>query len=165
MSTFDVWREALITELISLCKSRNLTLGFAESCTGGLVSSWLTEYAGVSSIYKGGVVSYAGTVKTAVLGVPKTLLKTHGEVSLPVARAMASGVRQAVGSTWGLGVTGIAGPGGGTPRKPVGTVCFGVSGPGLETACWQVFPDGGGRKDIQRQAALFAFDYLVNLVR
>lgn len=165
MSSFDIRRDAVVSELILLCKTRGLTLGFAESCTGGLVSSWLTERAGVSSIFKGGVVSYAGTVKTALLDVPLTLLKAHGEVSLPVARGMASGVRRAVGSTWGLGVTGIAGPGGGTPRKPVGTVCFGVSGPGLETACWQVFPDGGGRKDIQRQAALFAFEYLVNLVR
>ena len=162
--TFDIRREAIITQLMELCKTRGQTLGFAESCTGGLISSWLTSYAGVSSIYLGGVVSYAGTVKTNVLGVPQTLLKTHGEVSLPVAQAMAVGARRAIGSTWGLSVTGIAGPGGGSPRKPVGTVCFGASGPGLETAYCQVFPAGGGRQDIQRKAALFAFEYLVKMM-
>ncbi len=75
------------------------------------------------------------------------------------------GGRKALGCTWCVSITGIAGPSGGSAEKPVGTVCFGLSGPGVEEACWKVFPAGGGRQDIQRQAALFAFDFLLSAMR
>lgn len=154
-----------IEQLEALCKQRGWTVGFAESCTGGLLSSWLCERPGVSSLYAGAVVSYARKVKETLLGVPLSLILANGEVSLPVAVAMAKGGRKALGCTWCVSITGIAGPSGGSVEKPVGTVCFAVSGPGLEQSCWQVFPAGGGRQDIQRQAALFALDFLLSAMR
>jgi PncC family amidohydrolase len=119
----------------------------------------------VSSFYVGGIVSYARSVKSAVLGVPESTLKTHGEVSLPVAKAMALGARQVLACTWSVSVTGVAGPSGGTAAKPVGFVCFAVVGPGFESVVHKQFSDHGGRQDIQRQAALFAFDFLLNTMQ
>lgn len=142
-----------------------VTIGLAESCTGGLLSSWICSYPGASRFFRGAVVSYAREVKAAALGVPMAWMQTHGEVSLPVARAMASGAREHLGCDWAVSITGIAGPSGGSPDKPVGTVCFAVSGPGLEEAVTKQFPASGGRQDIQRQAALFAFDLLLNAIR
>lgn len=154
-----------IGELEKICRERGWTVGLAESCTGGLLSSWICERPGISNIFAGAVVSYARKVKETVLGVPSTLMAVHGEVSVPVAVAMASGGRRALGCTWCVSITGIAGPSGGSAEKPVGTVCFAVSGPGVEEACWRVFDAGGGRQDIQRQAALFAFDFLLSAMR
>lgn len=154
-----------VEKLEDICRTRGWTVGLAESCTGGLLSAWICERPGVSSLYAGAVVSYARWVKERVLGVPLSLMQVHGEVSLPVARAMARGGREALRCDWCVSITGIAGPSGGSVEKPVGTVCFAVSGPGVEEACWQVFPAGGGRQDIQRQAALFAFDFLLSAMR
>jgi len=106
------------------------TLATAESCTGGMIGARLTGVAGASQWYLGGVVSYDDAVKQAMLGVPGTLLAAHGAVSPECAEAMATGVQGALGSTWALSVTGIAGPGGGTPAKPVGLVYVGLTGPG-----------------------------------
>jgi PncC family amidohydrolase len=157
--------EGRVRSLEELCRIRDVTVGLAESCTGGLLSSWICSYPGVSRFFKGAVISYAREVKASVLGVPVPWMQTHGEVSLPVARAMASGARRHLGCDWAVSITGVAGPGGGSPDKPVGTVCFAVSGPGLEEAVTKRFPTGGGRQDIQRQAALFAFDLLLNAMR
>ena len=154
--------EDRIRRLEELCRARGVFVGLAESCTGGLLSSWLCTYPGASRFYVGAVVSYARNVKAHALGVPLALIKTHGEVSVPVARAMARGARTALGCDWSVSITGIAGPGGGSANKPVGTVCFAVVGPGREEAVSKHFPAGGGRQDIQRQAALFAFDLLLN---
>ncbi|HMN70216.1 MAG TPA: CinA family protein, partial [Bdellovibrionales bacterium] len=115
--------------------------------------------------FQGAVVSYARVVKRKVLNVPSTAFLAHGEVSSPVARAMARGALNALGSTWALSVTGIAGPGGGTKEKPVGTVYFAVVGPGLEESVRQEFKADDGRQDVQRQAALFAFEFLLNAMR
>lgn len=162
-----------IKELERLCKSRHWTLSFAESCTGGLASAALCAEPGVSSFYKGSVVSYAREVKAEILGVKPTLIKAHGEVSLPVALAMARGVREKLKSDWAVSVTGVAGPSGGSKEKPVGFVCFAVVGPGFEKAVQQQFHAEAGdakatvtaRQVIQRQAALFAFDLLLNAMR
>lgn len=154
-----------VKALEQICRLRRWTLGVAESCTGGLLSSWICSQPGVSSFFVGSVVSYARTVKQNALAVPPSLIKTHGEVSVPVAVAMAKGLRQNFECDWTLSITGIAGPGGGTPEKPVGFVCFGVAGPGFETSVHKQFPAGGGREDIQRQAALFAFDLILNAMR
>lgn len=154
--------DSRIRRLESICRARGLKVGFAESCTGGLLASWVCAYPGASNFFIGAVVSYARSVKAGVLGVPEHLMLTHGEVSLPVAKAMAQGTRTHLDCDWAVSITGIAGPGGGTPEKPVGTVCFAVSGPGLEEAVNKQFPASGGRQDIQRQAALFAFDLLLN---
>lgn len=154
-----------VEKLEALCRTRGWTVGFAESCTGGLLSSWICGQPGISNVFAGAVVSYARKVKADVLGVPVSLMAAHGEVSLPVARAMALGGRKALGCTWCVSITGIAGPSGGSAQKPVGTVCFAVSGPGVEEVSGQVFPAGGGRQDIQRQAAIFAFDFLLSVMR
>jgi PncC family amidohydrolase len=154
-----------IQELESLCKQRGWTVGVAESCTGGLLSSWICAAPGVSSFYKGAVVSYARSVKTNILNVPRPLIQTHGEVSVTVAKAMAAGAREALGSDCAVSITGVAGPSGGTVEKPVGFVCFAAVGPGFERVVSKQFEAGGGRQDIQRQAALFAFDFLLNAMR
>ena len=161
--TPDILRR--IEELETLCKLRGFQVGLAESCTGGLLSSWICAYPGASVFFAGSVVSYARSVKVGVLNVPLVLIQTHGEVSLPVARAMAIGARVALSCTWTVSITGVAGPGGGTREKPVGFVCFSAIGPGFERAVSKQFEAKGGRQDIQRQAALFAFDFLLNAMR
>jgi nicotinamide-nucleotide amidase len=125
--------ERTIAEIVlDLCRPQGLRLGTAESCTGGLVAARLTDVAGASDVFAGGVVAYANDVKAAELGVPEELLAAHGAVSAEVAAAMAGGVRRRFGVDVGIAVTGVAGPGGGTPEKPVGLVHYHVSAPGLE---------------------------------
>ena len=112
-----------------LLRGRGETLATAESCTGGLVGERLTEVAGSSDYYLEGVISYSNEAKTRLLGVPAGLIAEHGAVSPQVAEAMAEGARERAGSTYAVSITGIAGPGGGTDEKPVGTVFVGYSGP------------------------------------
>ncbi len=116
--------------VLQLLRKRGWRIAVAESCTGGLLGGRITAIPGSSSQFLGGVIAYSDAVKTAQLGVPADLLAQHGAVSEAVAAAMASGVRTALGADVGVGITGIAGPEGGTPDKPVGTVCFGLALPG-----------------------------------
>ena len=157
--------EARVRELERISVTRGWTIGTAESCTGGLLASAITAFAGVSSFFQGGVISYARSVKAEILRVPVPLLRVHGEVSLPVAVSMAHGARAVLECDWAVSITGVAGPGGGSPDKPVGFVCFAVVGPGFEKAVQHQFDGHGGRQDIQRQSALFAFDLLLNAMR
>jgi len=156
---------AKVSELSELCANRRWTVGFAESCTGGLLSSWVTEVPGASKFFFGSVVSYARNVKADVLKVPKPYLQAYGEVSEPVARAMARGAKSVMGCDWVVSITGIAGPSGGSPGKPVGTVCFAVVGPGFERVQTHLFPASLKRQDIQRRSAVFAFDLLLSAMR
>jgi nicotinamide-nucleotide amidase len=117
--------EALVEEL----ERHKATIATAESCTGGLIAHKITAIAGVSPYYPGGVVSYANEAKEAMLGVPRALLEQHGAVSSEVAEAMATGARTRFGADLGLSVTGVAGPGGGSPEKPVGLVWMGLATP------------------------------------
>jgi nicotinamide-nucleotide amidase len=103
------------------------TLAVAESCTGGLIAQRLTEVPGSSNYFMEGVVSYSNDAKVRLLGVPSDLIAEYGAVSAPVAEAMAEGVRERAGTDFGLSVTGIAGPGGGTQDKPVGLVFIALS--------------------------------------
>jgi nicotinamide-nucleotide amidase len=128
--------EAVLTEL----RSRGQSLATAESCTGGLVASRLTDVPGASEVFVGGVVSYSNEVKEHQLGVPLDVLIEHGAVAEPVARAMAVGVRDRLSADWGVGITGIAGPTGGTDDKPVGLVHWAVAGPDGVWADHRVFP-------------------------
>jgi nicotinamide-nucleotide amidase len=113
----------------ALLRERGATLAVAESCTGGLLSSRITDVAGSSAYFLGGGVCYTAALKTSIAGVDPALIREHGEVSEEVAVALARGIRERVGATYGVGVTGIAGPSGGTPEKPVGTVHIAVAGP------------------------------------
>ncbi len=109
--------------------ARGFTVATAESCTGGLVGQMITSVPGSSAVYEYGVIAYANSVKRDVLGVPQALLDEHGAVSQPVVEAMAAGVRERAKATFGIAVSGIAGPGGGTADKPVGTVHIAVADP------------------------------------
>ena len=110
-------------------EARGETVATAESCTAGRIGADITSVAGASAWYVGGAVVYANAEKVRQCGVEQTLLDAHGAVSEPVARALAEGIRTRTGATWGLSVTGIAGPGGGSAEKPVGTVHIAVAGP------------------------------------
>jgi nicotinamide-nucleotide amidase len=109
-----------------LLRQHGMTLATAESCTGGLISNRITNVPGSSDYFLEGVVSYSNEAKQKILGVPKDMLDAQGAVSAPVVEAMARGVRRLAGADIGIGVSGIAGPGGGTPEKPVGTVFIGI---------------------------------------
>lgn len=140
--------------LIGALRQRGLTVATAESCTGGNISHRITTIAGCSDVMTGGVVAYSNAVKMQVLGVPEADLRLHGAVSEPVARAMAEGVRRATGADVGIATTGIAGPGGGSPQKPVGTVWMAVATPKGCTACVRKFP--GNRLRVIEQATAAA---------
>jgi nicotinamide-nucleotide amidase len=112
----------LAAVVLDLCREKGLTLGVAESCTGGLLGARLTAIPGSSDVLLGGVIAYANAVKVALLGVASSALAEEGAVSERVVRAMASGARSTTGASIGVGITGIAGPGGGSEEKPVGTV-------------------------------------------
>ena len=155
----EVQRESLVEEIHNYFMERGQTLGFAESCTGGLLSSLITERPGVSKYFLGTVVSYSGKVKEELLDVPFHLMQTLGEVSIPVARAMAHGSREVLQCDWSIAITGIAGPTGGTEEKPVGTVCFAVCGPGFEYV-EQVLIEGSERRIIQQRTAEHALKLL-----
>ncbi|MBK8101434.1 MAG: competence/damage-inducible protein A [Planctomycetes bacterium] len=137
------------------------TIAVAESCTGGLLAATLTDIAGISAVFLGGVVAYANAVKERQLGVDPELLAAHGAVSEPVAAAMAAGVAERMGATLGVSITGIAGPGGGTTDKPVGTVCFGLCQGGSSRA-WTVKIPDLGREFIRERAVI---EVLVALLR
>lgn len=127
---FSVDGRSLEEVVGALLLERRLRVGSAESCTGGLFMGALTEVSGSSSWFTGGVVAYSNQVKVECLDVPAELIAAHGAVSEPVATAMAEGVRRTLNADVGVGITGIAGPTGGTETKPVGTVAIAVSGPG-----------------------------------
>lgn len=113
-----------------LLRAAGQTLTAAESCTGGLFSQRITAVPGSSDYFLGAAVTYSNELKTQMVGVPPEMLEEHGAVSEPVACAMAEGVRRSLGSDWGVGITGVAGPGGGSEEKPVGTVHVAIAGPG-----------------------------------
>jgi nicotinamide-nucleotide amidase len=144
--------------VLQAARDRGLTIGTAESCTGGLLGGRLTDIPGSSSVYRGGVVCYANELKTSLLGVPPATLDTYGAVSEPVALAMAEGAVARLGVDVAVSVTGIAGPGGGSADKPVGTVWIGIAGAHGPSARRTVL--GGGRHEVRARAAQAAL-YLV----
>ena len=143
----------LVGQMARELDARRLTLAVAESCTGGSLAAAITDLAGVSSFFLGGVVSYANEVKMALLDVPEATLRDVGAVSEPTARAMAEGVRRRLSADIGVGITGLAGPGGGTADKPVGLVYIGVAAPGGTEVRRNVWP---GTRDAIRHAAVEA---------
>jgi nicotinamide-nucleotide amidase len=147
--------EAVVGELL---RRRGQTLATAESCTGGLLGERLTTVSGSSAYYLGGVVSYANRIKQEQLGVPPDMLAAHGAVSEPVAQAMAEGVRRMMDADWGIGITGVAGPTGGSEDKPVGTVFTSLAGPGGVRVQHHRFP--GDRAMVRLRSVLAALDAL-----
>lgn len=137
---------------------RGLTLATAESCTGGLIAGAITAVPGSSSIFTHGFVTYANAAKTQMLDVPEAMLALHGAVSEPVARAMAAGARTRAGTDYAVSTTGVAGPGGGTAEKPVGTIWFGLAGPDGTQAYHKLFQ--GSREAVRVQAVTFALTLL-----
>ena len=148
--------------VLDLCRSHGLTLATAESCTGGLVAARLTAVPGSSDVFRGSVVAYADDVKERELAVPAELLAAHGAVSAEVAAAMAAGVRQRLGTDVAVSVTGVAGPGGGTPEKPVGLVYLHASAPGGEL--WAEFSVPADRETIRVRATVAALHLLRRLL-
>jgi nicotinamide-nucleotide amidase len=146
--------EEVVGELLH---ERGLHIAVAESCTGGLIASRLTDVPGSSAYVQAAVVAYSNQAKEDLLGVPEALIAAHGAVSEPVARAMAEGVRARGRAEIGVGVTGIAGPGGGTALKPVGTVAIAIAGPGADVRV-RTFTFPPGRAMVKAQAAQAALD-------
>ena len=149
--------ERSVQELVlGLCRDQGLTLGTAESCTGGLVAGRLTSVPGSSDVFRGGIVAYDNGIKEQLLGVPPELLAEHGAVSAEVAAAMATGARERLGVDVAVSVTGIAGPGGGTPEKPVGLVFFHAVGPdGRASRCGSSSPASGSGSGPARPSPRF----------
>jgi nicotinamide-nucleotide amidase len=143
-----------------LLRAAGTTLAAAESCTGGLFSQRITAIAGSSDYFLGAAVTYSNELKTRMVGVPPELLAEHGAVSEPVARAMAEGVRRALGSDWGVAITGIAGPGGGSEEKPVGTVHLAVAGPADGEVEHRRLRLPGDRDRVRRFSAQIALEML-----
>ena len=135
MSTLE---ERIIQQL----KSRSQTLATAESCTGGFVAHRLTNVSGASQVFREGVITYSNRSKTNLLQVPASMIATHGAVSAEVASAMAEGIQKMSSATFGLATTGIAGPEGGSPEKPVGTLFLAIAEEGKKTEVWHVFFPG-----------------------
>lgn len=144
--------------VLALLRQRGWTVAFAESCTGGLLSASVTELAGVSDVFLGSVVSYSNEAKKDLLHVDEATLRSVGAVSEETAREMARGARQVLKADAAVAVTGIAGPTGGSPAKPVGTVCFAAAVPGQETVTTRHFT--GDRVSVQTQAVEFALEFL-----
>lgn len=124
---WNIGAESLEEVIINKAKSKKLKIGFAESCTGGLVASKITDVSGSSSVLWGSIVSYSNDVKEKSLNVNEETIRDHGAVSIEVAKEMASGARRNLGVDIAVSTTGIAGPNGGSENKPVGTVCIGIS--------------------------------------
>ncbi|WP_395681429.1 CinA family protein [Inquilinus sp.] len=151
---------ALATQVLEACRAQGLMLATAESCTGGLVAAALTAIAGSSDVVERGFVTYSNAAKAELLGVPAPLIADKGAVSVEVAAAMAEGAVARARVGLAVSVTGIAGPGGATPGKPVGLVHFGLARPGAATRTEQrVF--AGDRAAVRAQAMRLALELLL----
>jgi nicotinamide-nucleotide amidase len=155
--------ERSVEELVlAACAERGLTLATAESCTGGLVAARLTSVPGASEVFRGGLVAYADDVKEAGLAVPEELLERYGAVSAQVAAAMAAGARERLRADVAVAVTGVAGPSGGTPEKPVGRVYLHAEGP--EGAAERELDLAGDRDAVRGRAAVAALHLVRTLL-
>lgn len=151
--------EALSKQLGETLRERGLTLAVAESCTGGWIAKVVTDTAGSSGWFAGGLVTYSNDLKTKLLGVPRQMLESSGAVSEEVVHAMAEGACKAISADIAIAVSGVAGPEGGTPDKPVGTVWFAWRWPDGRQAEIRQF--SGDRESIRRQAVVYALRQLI----
>jgi PncC family amidohydrolase len=149
--------------LVSLSIEKNITFGTAESCTGGLISAFVTDVPGASAVFFGGIVSYDNSIKAGVLGVKSATLAAHGAVSEETAREMSCGARHLLGVDFTVSVTGIAGPGGGTKEKPVGLVYISVASPNGCLVTRNLF--SGNREEVRLQTVSKAFTLLTEEIQ
>lgn len=153
----------LAEKLVTLAREKNITFGTAESCTGGLISAAVTDISGASAVFWGGIVSYDNRVKEHLLGVEHETLVTLGAVSAKTAEQMALGAVRALSVDFAVSVTGIAGPGGGTPEKPIGLVYIAVaSTKGVITVKENHFK--GEREEVRRQTVEMALSMLISAI-
>ena len=152
--------ETLVQQIAPALLARNRTLATAESCTGGLVGAALTDLAGSSAWYFGGIVAYSNSLKTRLLGVPPEILAAHGAVSAETAKAMAEGAQEKTGTDLAISITGIAGPSGGTKEKPVGLVFMAVADLGKPAVYEHRF--SGTRAEIRAKAVAAALQHVLD---
>ena len=150
----DLYNQAIV--LIALCAEKSLKLAVAESCTGGLVAGAITEIAGASAVFEGGFITYSNELKIKLLGVEASLIEKYGAVSEQVAAAMAKGALEKTGANVVIAITGIAGPSGGTPEKPIGLVYIAVAANNVVTVGKKLF--SGNRHKIREQAVASALE-------
>lgn len=164
VSLFDAGLSEKANAVLDACKAHGVRLATVESCTGGLLSALLTEQAGSSAVFTHGFVTYSNEAKNEMVGVELKLLGQHGAVSEAVARAMAEGALRRSRTELALSITGIAGPGGGTEKKPVGTVHFACATPGNPTLHHhQLF--SGSRSEIRLAAVHHALDMMLEALK
>jgi PncC family amidohydrolase len=152
----------IMSKLYEILLSRGLTIGIAESCTGGLISDTITDVPGSSQYFMMGMVTYSDESKMSLLGVRESTLIDHGAVSAPVAAEMAEGIRKLARADMGISATGIAGPGGATEEKPVGLVHFALSFGGKVVNDSRVFQ--GDRRSVKRQATEHALEMILEAI-
>lgn len=162
MAIFSENLKSKASEILKHCEINALTISTAESCTGGLMSALFTEIPGSSSVFERGFVTYSNEAKTEMLGVEKKLIDEHGAVSEQVALAMATGALHKAKSKIALAITGIAGPGGGSKEKPVGTVCIAVIGE--DTTMVETYNFSGDRGDIRMQSVEMALKMIYEML-
>jgi nicotinamide-nucleotide amidase len=156
---------ALALELVEWLKAQGCTATTVESCTGGLLAGAITSISGSSAVFEYGFVTYSNKAKTALVGVPEALFAEFGAVSEPVARAMAEGGLDCSDADIALSVTGIAGPTGATPGKPVGMVCFGLAQRGLETRTQTRQFGNPGRDEVRRLSVELALNWAIEALK
>ncbi len=155
-------KDDLAAAVLALLRAHKMTVAVAESCTGGLLGARITEIPGSSDVMLGGIIAYANDVKEQQLGVLKATMVEHGAVSEQTVREMATGVRKRFGANIGIAISGVAGPGGGSPEKPVGTVCFGLDVNGEVTSVRSSMV--GDRTEIRQRAAQAALNAIRRFV-
>ena len=150
-------------KVIQALKKKNYSLSLAESCTGGLLADRLTNIPGSSAVFLLGIVAYHNSAKNKILKIPRKIIQNYGAVSLATARLMSENARKLGNSSFGIGITGLAGPGGGSKDKPVGTVFIGVSS--SSKAITREFHLKGSRREIKRKTAQKAMQMLLKFIQ
>lgn len=158
-------RSILAEQLVGALKEKGLTIGFAESCTGGLAAATVVSVAGASAVFYGGIVSYDNSVKEKLLFVPGEVLDSVGAVSKECAVQMAKGAREQLGTSIAVSVTGIAGPGGGTPEKPVGLVYIGISSEKGTSAVKFLLGEVGDRTAIRERSVCEMISMALDIIK
>lgn len=159
----DIFNQTDMQRLQDMLRKNRQTITTAESCTGGLIASMITELSGSSDVFNGSIVSYSNEVKMSELGVKQENLQKDGAVSISVVEDMLDGVKAKFKAQWAIAVSGVAGPTGGSKGKPVGTVVIGISTPNAHKIV-EVHHFDGNRKEVQIQTAKISLKKIINLL-